>query len=273
MLGKGRVRIIRSNESVADGLKRIAKPLASASDLDPLMDAIGDARYVLLGEASHGTSEFYTWRTEISKRLIEERGFSFIAVEGDWPDCYRVNRYVKGLADSGVSARRRAARVRALADVDVGEPRGRRARRVAARAQRRPTPRRAGRLLRPRRLLALGLDARSHGVSRARRPGSSPPAAQRAYRLLRAVRRGRAGVRARDGARADVVRGRGGVRCCASCARRRRDYRDDGRRGSSTPSRTRSSRGTPSCTTARWCAAARRRGTCATTTWSRRSTG
>jgi erythromycin esterase-like protein len=51
---------------------------------------------VLLGEASHGTSEFYTWRTEISKRLIAEKGFSFIAVEGDWPDCYQVNRFVKG---------------------------------------------------------------------------------------------------------------------------------------------------------------------------------
>jgi erythromycin esterase-like protein len=104
MLGKGRARIIRADERLVDGLVRIAKPLGSAKDLDPLMDAIGDARYVLLGEASHGTSEFYTWRTEISKRLIEERGFSFIAVEGDWPDCYRVNRYAKGLPDSGKSA-------------------------------------------------------------------------------------------------------------------------------------------------------------------------
>src|SRR5262249_13141585 len=53
-------------------------------------------RCVLLGEASHGTHEYYTWRAEISKRLILELGFSFIAVEGDWPDCYRVNRHVKG---------------------------------------------------------------------------------------------------------------------------------------------------------------------------------
>jgi erythromycin esterase len=58
----------------------------------------------LLGEASHGTSEFYTWRAELSKRLILERGFSFIAVEGDWPDCYRVNRYVKGMPDGGRDA-------------------------------------------------------------------------------------------------------------------------------------------------------------------------
>ena len=90
--------------SLSDGLKHIARPLESDKDLDALLDAVGNARFVLLGEASHGTSEFYTWRTRISKRLIEERGFSFIAVEGDWPDCYRVNRYVKHMADSGDSA-------------------------------------------------------------------------------------------------------------------------------------------------------------------------
>jgi erythromycin esterase len=73
-------------------------------DLDPLLERIGNCRYILLGEASHGTSEFYIWRSEITKRLISEKGFSFIAVEGDWPDCYRVNRYVKGMANSGSSA-------------------------------------------------------------------------------------------------------------------------------------------------------------------------
>jgi erythromycin esterase-like protein len=87
-----------------DDLRHIAQPLESAADLDPLLDRIGDARYVLLGEASHGTSEFYTWRTEISKRLIQEKGFSFIAVEGDWPDCYRVNRYVQRTAETDRSA-------------------------------------------------------------------------------------------------------------------------------------------------------------------------
>ncbi|MDB4917661.1 MAG: Erythromycin esterase [Gemmatimonadetes bacterium] len=85
-------------------LRTAARPLRTPADLDPLLDAIGDARYVLLGEASHGTSEFYTWRADISRRLITEKGFSFIAVEGDWPDCYRVNRYVKHLPDSGRSA-------------------------------------------------------------------------------------------------------------------------------------------------------------------------
>jgi erythromycin esterase-like protein len=89
---------------IARGVGEIAHPLASAADLDPLINLVEDARFVLLGEASHGTSEFYTWRTEISRRLIREKGFSFIAVEGDWPDCYRVNRYVKGFHESGRNA-------------------------------------------------------------------------------------------------------------------------------------------------------------------------
>jgi len=73
-------------------------PLKNAGDLDPLLERIGDAHCVMLGEASHGTHEYYTWRTAISKRLITEKGFNFIAVEGDWPDCYRLNRYIKGYA-------------------------------------------------------------------------------------------------------------------------------------------------------------------------------
>jgi erythromycin esterase len=78
--------------------------LVSSRDLDPLLQKAGDAKYILLGEASHGTHEFYTWRTAISKRLIQEHSFSFIAVEGDWPDCYKINRFVKGYNDAGTSA-------------------------------------------------------------------------------------------------------------------------------------------------------------------------
>jgi erythromycin esterase len=78
--------------------------LQSAQDLDPLIERIGDARFVLLGEASHGTHEYYTWRTALSKRLIQEKGFSFIAVEGDWPDCYVINRFVKGYEKSGTKS-------------------------------------------------------------------------------------------------------------------------------------------------------------------------
>jgi erythromycin esterase len=73
--------------------------LEKSADLDPLFEQVtSNVKYVLLGEASHGTSEFYNWRVEITKRLIAEKQFSFIAVEGDWPDCYEVNRYVKGIA-------------------------------------------------------------------------------------------------------------------------------------------------------------------------------
>jgi erythromycin esterase-like protein len=81
-----------------DAIRAAAHPLTGAAhDYDPLIEMIGDARYVLLGEASHGTHEFYKARAEISKRLIREKGFSFIAWEADWPDALRVNRYVRGL--------------------------------------------------------------------------------------------------------------------------------------------------------------------------------
>jgi erythromycin esterase-like protein len=66
------------------------------SDFDELLDAIGDARFVLLGEATHGTHEFYRLRAELSKRLIREKGFTAIACEADWPDSYRINRYIRG---------------------------------------------------------------------------------------------------------------------------------------------------------------------------------
>src|SRR5437868_5824120 len=65
-------------------------------DYDSLINMIGEARYVLLGEATHGTHEFYKARAEITKRLIAEKGFSLIAWEADWPDALRVNRYIRG---------------------------------------------------------------------------------------------------------------------------------------------------------------------------------
>ncbi|GAB3528510.1 hypothetical protein GCM10027443_06520 [Pontibacter brevis] len=71
-------------------------PLRTEKDLDILMQEIGDARVVLLGEASHGTAEYYTWRAAITKRLVQEKGFDFIAVEGEWADSYRVNNFIKG---------------------------------------------------------------------------------------------------------------------------------------------------------------------------------
>jgi erythromycin esterase len=80
-------------------VRALAGPLRDPADLDPLLDRIGGARIVLLGEASHGTHEYYAWRTAITRRLVEERGFSFVAVEGDWPDCHRVHCAVTLAAD------------------------------------------------------------------------------------------------------------------------------------------------------------------------------
>ncbi len=71
----------------------------ASSDFDPLIREIGDARFVLLGEASHGTHEFYRARAQITKRLIQEKHFTAVAVEADWPDAYRVNRYVRGASE------------------------------------------------------------------------------------------------------------------------------------------------------------------------------
>jgi len=86
-----------ASDLVVDSVRKAAHPLRGATDdYDPLLDLIGDARFVLIGEASHGTHEFYRERAQITKRLIREKGFSAVAVEADWPDAYRVNRYVRG---------------------------------------------------------------------------------------------------------------------------------------------------------------------------------
>lgn len=66
---------------------------------EELIGLVGDARFVLIGEASHGTHEFYAARAQMTRRLIEELGFDAVAVEADWPDAYRVNRYVRGTGD------------------------------------------------------------------------------------------------------------------------------------------------------------------------------
>ncbi|WP_328358719.1 erythromycin esterase family protein [Mycobacterium sp. NBC_00419] len=109
-----------SDDEVRDLLSRpttgVAMPLAAPSPAelvahaaidapggvppaDVLDDLIGDARVVLIGESSHGTHEFYEARAEITKWLIAEKGFNAVAAEADWPDAYRVNRYVRGLGE------------------------------------------------------------------------------------------------------------------------------------------------------------------------------
>jgi erythromycin esterase-like protein len=88
----------RTNESAdpVAAISAVARPLARDEDVFLILKDIGDAKIVLLGEATHGTHEFYEWRALITRRLIEQHGFSAVAIEGDWPDAYQVNRFVQG---------------------------------------------------------------------------------------------------------------------------------------------------------------------------------
>jgi erythromycin esterase-like protein len=87
-----------SDLMLARAIADTAQPLTdSTDDLDPIVERVGDSRVVLVGEATHGTHEFYRLRAELTKRLILEHGFLAVAAEADWPDAYRVNRYVRGL--------------------------------------------------------------------------------------------------------------------------------------------------------------------------------
>ena len=99
-------RRVRARRRAPSAKKQLVKKIADAAepfasidtaDLGPLLERIGDARVVLLGEATHGTSEFYRMRERISRELIVKKGFRFIAIEGDWPDAARVDHYVRHL--------------------------------------------------------------------------------------------------------------------------------------------------------------------------------
>lgn len=88
------------SNSALDTLRQAAYPLTgAATDYDAILDLVGDARFVLIGEASHGTHEFYAERAAITRRLLAEKGFNAVAAEADWPDAYRANRYVRGVSD------------------------------------------------------------------------------------------------------------------------------------------------------------------------------
>jgi erythromycin esterase-like protein len=97
----------------AELVREIAQPLSGdANDYDNLLELIGDARFVLLGEATHGSHEFYSERAVITKLLIAEKNFSIVATEADWSDSSRVHRYVRGAtpdanADKALSGFRR----------------------------------------------------------------------------------------------------------------------------------------------------------------------
>src|SRR5258706_15748457 len=87
------------HESIlAQAIAAHATPLVGAkTDYDALLDRIGDARLVLLGESTHGSHEFYRIRAELTQRLIREKDFVAVAAEADWPDAYRLNRFVRGV--------------------------------------------------------------------------------------------------------------------------------------------------------------------------------
>ncbi|MDG5786072.1 erythromycin esterase family protein [Evansella sp. AB-P1] len=95
--------MLKTNKLVND-ISEFAVSFTYTSELKPLIQKARNAKFALLGEATHGTSEFYTYRADLTKQLIKEHSFSFIAVEGDWPACYEVNRYVKGLTPEYSSA-------------------------------------------------------------------------------------------------------------------------------------------------------------------------
>lgn len=86
-------------------VRSLAQPLTRVADLDGLVERVGGSRFVCLGEASHGTHEFYAWRAALSRRLIVEKGARWIGVEGDWPDCWRINRWVRGIENQELTAR------------------------------------------------------------------------------------------------------------------------------------------------------------------------
>jgi erythromycin esterase-like protein/predicted phosphoribosyltransferase len=89
-----------------DAIAHVSHPLqGERTDHDPLLEQIGTAEIVLLGEATHGTHEFYRERAAITRRLIAERGFNAVAVEADWPDASRVNRFVRGESDDADAER------------------------------------------------------------------------------------------------------------------------------------------------------------------------
>lgn len=87
---------VKRRTGLPELIRQVAEPIESINhlDLQPLLDRIGEARLVLIGEATHGTSEFYRMRAEITKALVADKGFDFVAIEADWPDAYRIHDFV-----------------------------------------------------------------------------------------------------------------------------------------------------------------------------------
>ena len=184
---------IRIEETPAEVIDRVAVDApAGMPPAEVLEEIVGDARIVLIGESSHGTHEFYEARAEITKWLIEQKGFCAVAAEADWPDANRVNRYVRGLGDD-------KSATEAL--------RGQGLRRLAARTQRASARarRKANGLLRFGPVQPASVDAGGHRVSREHRSGSGGAGAG-TLRVLRShLCRRRSGIRLRRGLRRRAV--------------------------------------------------------------------
>ena len=97
-------------DEILAAVRRRAIPLRGDAAFDTIVERGRDRRLVAIGEASHGTHDFYSWRARLTRRLITESGATWIGVEGDWPDCWRVDRWVRGLDGTGMDARAMLAR-------------------------------------------------------------------------------------------------------------------------------------------------------------------
>jgi erythromycin esterase-like protein len=159
---------------------------AGTDGLGPLLEAIGDASLVLIGEASHGTHEFYRIRADLTAALIERKGFNLVAAEADWPDAYRASRWVRLMsddadADAALGSFTRFPRWMWRNDVVVDFLQW------PSRPQCQSSSRATGRLLWARSVQPAQLDGSRAPVSGSRGPGGGPAGA-RSLRLLRAFR-------------------------------------------------------------------------------------
>src|ERR1051325_6462111 len=91
--------VYRPVGEVPEAVHAIAHPVHGERELDEIVERVADKRIVMIGEASHGTHEFYEMRAALTRRLIERHGFAAVCVEGDWPDCLRADRFVRGHGD------------------------------------------------------------------------------------------------------------------------------------------------------------------------------
>ncbi len=191
-----------TRRSLACGFRAVRPLTGEVGDYDELARTRRRrSHYVLLGEASHGTHEFYRERAEITKRLIAEAGFTAVAVEADWPDAYRVNRYVRGAGDDADADEALGDFERFPAwmwrNVEVAEFVTLLREWNDALAGGRPQ----GRVLRPRPVQPLHVDGGGVELPGADRPGRPPRGPRAALRLLRPVRPRSAGLRVRGRAR------------------------------------------------------------------------